>query len=332
MARTRSANGFLLLAAAVLCLAPSALALPEAGSVLIFPLYDSSPGAGTVISITNTQTGRSACPDGKLEGDVLAHFTYIDGESCSEFDRFEFLTPGDNFTVLADEHNPQGDKGFLVVLALSPSGALPVHFNHLTGQAIVVQSHLDLAWSYNAVTFQALAGDGSNPCDRTNPDLDHDWSADFDGVEYAAWPRQVSIPMFFEEGDRFGNRLYLMSTAIYYESEVSILFYNNSETQFSKTFRFGCWWEGALSDISAITTNLEGDPDETGHGTQAGWLKIRGTRARDGSGNIARDPETNDPITPAILGVFMQFIENSDFESGDVLFGSSETMNGLDLP
>jgi len=318
--------------ALVVASSTTALALPDAGSVLVFPLYDSSPGSGTVISITNTFTSRRSCGDSRLEGDVLLHFTYFNGTTCNEFDRFEFLTPGDNFTVIADEHNPEQDMGFLVVLALSPVGATPVRFNHLIGQAIVVQSQLDFAWSYNAVSFEAIAAGGADPCTRPNPDLDGDWSADFDGVEYEAIPREMAIPFFFEESERFGNRLYLMTTAYDYEAELLFLVYNNIEDQYSKTVRIPCFWSGALSDITGTAGQLGGDPEETGHNTQAGWVTIRGIRARTASGNIANDPETGQPIVPALLGVFMQFISNSDFESGDVLFGRGEPIDGLQLP
>jgi len=323
-------------AAAVVLLACSpALALPRAGSVLFFPLFDSAPGSGTVISVTNTFTGRRSCSDNRLEGDVRLHYIYFDGESCLEFDRFEFLTPGDTLTVLADDHNPEGERGYLVVIALSPTGGL-VNFNHLVGQAIVVQSGLDISWAYNAFTVEALGGDPSNPCDRVNPDSegaggDGDFRPDFDGIEYEMLTNEVAIPSFFQEDDRFDNQIALMSTAGNFEIETSFLFYNNIENVFSRTFRFDCWFAGPLSEVSAIVRDLEGDPDETGHGTQTGWASIRGRRARDGSGNTVIDPETGKAIRPAIIAVFVQRIRDTDFAAGDILFGRGEPIDGLEI-
>ena len=312
-----------------------AFAIPEAGSVLFFPLYDSAPGSGTVIAVTNTFTSRRNCSDSRLEGDVRLHYIYFDGESCREFDRFEYLTPGDTLTILADEHNPEGDRGYLIVLALSPSGGL-VNFNHLIGQAIIVQSGLDVAWSYNA--FAALAvGEVTDPCDRTNPDDtseggDRDFRADFDGVEYEMLTDEVALPTFFEEGDRFGNQLALMSTTGGYRIETSILLYNNVEDQFSRSFDFECWWTGSLSEITLAAEDLGGDPEETGHGVQTGWMTIRGRRVRDDSGGVVLDPETGEAIVPALIGVFMQRIAGTDFASGDFLYGRGDKIDGGDLP
>ena len=335
--RLFTAPFLLALAAFLVALFPgNAMALPEAGSVLFFPFYDSAPGSGTVISVTNTFTSMRQCGDNRLEGDVRLHFIYFDGDECREFNRFEFLTPGDTLTILADEHNPEGVRGYLVVIAQSPTGGL-VNFNHLIGQAIVVQSGLDVSWSYNAVTVEALAGDPSNGCDRVDPDSgaeggDDDFRADFDGVEYEMLTAEVAVPSFFEEDDRFGNMLALMSTAGDYEIEIRCLFYNNVETVFSRSFRFDCWWAGPLSDISGVVRNLGGDPDETGHNTETGWLSIEGSRVRGSSGQIINDPETGNAIKPAIIGVFMQRIEGTDFASGDFLFGRGEKIDGLDQP
>lgn len=317
-------------------LAGGAQALPEAGSILFFPIYDSAPGNGTVIAVTNTFTSMRQCPDNRLEGDVRLHFIYFNGEDCNEFNRFEFLTPGDTLTILADEHNPEGDRGYLIVIAQSPTGGM-VNFNHIIGQAIVVQSGLDVSWSYNAVTVEALAGDPSDGCDRVDPDSgaeggDDDFRADFDGVEYEMLTAEVALPTFFEEDARFGNQLALMTTAGNYEIEVRCLFYNNVETVFSRSFRFDCWWVGSLSEISGVASNLGGDPNETGHNTETGWLSIAGSRVRNGAGQTVNDPETGQPITPALIGVFMQTVEGTDFASGDFLFGRGEKIDGLDLP
>jgi hypothetical protein len=317
-------------------LGSTARAVPEAGSVLFFPLYDSAPGSGTVIAVTNTFTSRRACSDNRLEGDVRLHYTYFNGETCREFDRYEYLTPGDTFTVLADEHNPEGDRGYLIVIAQSPVGGL-LNFNHLIGQAILVQAGLDVAWSYNAFAVKALAGDASNGCDRANPDDganggDDDFRADFNGIEYEMLTAEVALPTFFEESDRFDNMLALMSTAGDYRVETTVLMYNNVEDVYSRSFDFECWWAGSLSEITLAARNLGGDPEETGHNTETGWVSIRGRRVRDGNGNIVNDRETGEPIVPALVGVFMQRILGTDFASGDFLYGRGDKIDGLDLP
>lgn len=324
-----------LAAALIACTSTVHAETPMAGSVLIFPLYDSSPGSGSIICVTNTQTSMLRCSGSDdLEGDVRLHYTYFNGETCREFDRYEYLTPGDTLCVIADDHNPEGDRGFLVVTANAPEGGRLWNFNHLIGQAIVVQSDLNFSWSYTPLSFlaQGAAGD---LCDRDDPDDllgDGDGAPDFDGVEYEQFPRELAVPTFFEEGDRFGNQLTLMSTAgDRYENEIRYLIYNNVEDPYSRTQTFTCWWSGPLSEISASASNLRGDPEELGHNTQTGWVSVRGRTLRDQAGNPVLDG-SNDVVIPPILGVFMQLVKNTDYAMGDALYGRDGTIDGLELP
>jgi hypothetical protein len=309
--------------------------VPEAGSVLVYPLFDSTPGSGTVICVTNTFTSTLRCPDDHLEGDVVVHYTYYAGDTCLEFDRYEFLTPGDTLCVIADEHNPEGEIGFLVVMARSPVDNQPLEFNHLVGQAIVVQSGLNFSWSYIPVSFLTWTN-ASAPCNRNNPDEmpqgDGDGAADFNAIEYQMFPRELAVPTFFQEDMQFGNQLTLMSTGGQdYINEVRFLLYNNIESPFSRTFEFTCWWSGPLSEISGAATRLQGDEEELGHGTQTGWVSIRGRRLKDLAGNTVRDDSGN-TVIPPLLGVFMQLVRNTDYAMGDVLYGRDGSIDGLELP
>jgi len=327
---------FLVLGLAIACAVPAPVRAeaPQAGSVLVFPLYDSRPGSGTIVCVTNTETSTLRCSDDFKQGDVSLHFTYFDGETCNEFDRYELLTPGDTLCVLADEHNPEGDMGYLVVMALSPDNRDPLHFNHLVGQAIVVQSDLNFSWSYTPFSFLAMGAAG-NLCDRTDPDLtlgDGDGGADFNGTEYQAFPRELVVPTFFEEGGRFGNQLTLMSTAgSRYRNEIRYLLYNNIEDPYSRSDEFTCWFNAPLGEISQSAANLRGDEEEIGHGTQTGWVSIRGRILRDQAGNTVRD-ESDEPVVPPILGVFAQFVNGTDYGMGDALYGRDGTVDGLELP
>ena len=48
------------------------------GSALVYPLFDSTAGAGTIICVTNTNTSRVYCPNNDhLAGDILLHFHRI---------------------------------------------------------------------------------------------------------------------------------------------------------------------------------------------------------------------------------------------------------------
>jgi len=312
------------LALALLAVAAPALAqdTDRPASVLIYPLFDSSGGTGTVVCVTNTNANRSYCPtEDHRVGDVLLHYLYIDGEDCGEFDRYEYLTPGDTLCVIASEHNPDSDRGYLVVTALDPDDEALLGFDHLVGSAIVVESDLNFLWSYRAVGMQT--GYVVEDClDVRNPDAfpgDQDGVPDYDGVEYSKFPEKLILDSFFEEGGphRFTSRLTLLATSgPSYENETQFTIWNNAETKYSRSFKFTCWWSGPLSDISAIVADLGGDEGEIGHQTENGWIEIAGSRILDLAGNPLKRADGVRNATPALLGVFMQGIESTPFAYG----------------
>jgi len=327
--------GLMALASFLLGMSQVALAQPkhlQPGSVLVFPLYDSSPGAGTVICVTNINDSRVYCPDSDFrEGDILVHYQYITGDTWREFDRFEFLTPGDTTCVIADQHNPEEEMGFLVCSAVDPQDMnRKVDFDYLIGSCIVVQSGLNFLWTYTPYSFQAEAY-SSDPCDLDSTDDDNDGAADFDGIEYNEFPRELFIDSFFQETDNFTNQLTLLTTAgSDYEVEANFLFWNNIEEKFSRSFEFTCWHQGALSEISAIVTNLGGDDSELGQGVvETGWASIAGGRILDGAGNPVLDYDDEFAVAP-LLGVFAQFISSSDFSAGHALHYRG-TLDGLEF-
>jgi len=313
-------------------LAPVASAQPvhlQPGSVLVYPLFDSSPGAGTVVCVTNTNDDNTFCPDQDFRGgDVLVHYQYIDGIDWREFDRFELLTPGDTLCVIVDDHNPEGNVGFLVVSATDPSDmSKKIDFDMLIGSAIVVQSDLNFLWSYTPYSFLGGAvGGAPTPCARAATDADADLALDFDGIEYSLFPREIFVDSFFEETGNFANALTLLTTTgPDFQAEVAFLFWNNIEQKFSRTFRFTCWHTSPLSEISQIVTDLGGDDEETGRpDTETGWASIRGTRTLDLAGN---------PVPgqiPPVLGVFNQMVTSTDFSAGHALHYTG-SLDGLEV-
>jgi len=307
-------------------------------SALIYPLFDSTPGAGTVICVTNTNKDFTYCEETDYRvGDILVHYQYIAGDDCLEFDRYEFLTPGDTLCVLADLHNPESDQGFLVVSVAEPSTGEKIFFDHLIGSAIVVQSDLNFLWSYTPYGFHASGGIDPNPCIRHETDHDGDGAMDFDGNEYAQFPESLMLDSFFEERNNFSNQLTLMSTAGQdYINEVNVWVFNNIETRYSRTLKFVCWWNGPLSEITQVVTDLQGDPEEMGHPpVETGWVKIEGNRLLDLAGNPVvyppGHPEAGDIVVPPLLGVFAQFISSTDFAAGRPLQVGHANLDGLEI-
>ncbi len=305
----------------------------EPGSALVFPLFDSAPGAGTVICVTNLNDDNVYCPTQDTRaGDVMLHYIYVADETWVEFDRFELLTPGDTLCVLADNHNPEMERGFLIVVAVDVNDmSKNIDFDYVIGSAIVVQSGLNFLWSYTPYAFEGNPN-SSDPsaCDRDATDSDGDGALDFDGDEYPYFPAELYIDSFFEEGGNFTNQLVLLTTAgANYTAEVDFLFWNNIEQKFSRSFDFQCWWTGALSDISAIVNGLGGDAEELGvNEVETGWASITPARIVDGSGNPV--PASSGYAVPPLLGVFAQFVTSTDFAAGHALHYRG-TLDGLEL-
>ena len=302
------------------------------GSLLVFPYFDSTPGSGTVVTITNLNDSGEYCPTSDTRaGDITVHFQYINGETSEEYDLFEWLTPGDTLSVIVSQHNPRMNEGFLVVTATRPyeqQGATAVDFDWLFGSAIVVQSGLDLLWSYPAYAFSGI--EESSPCDLVATDADGDGATDFDGVEYDTFPSEILIDSFFEEGASISNRLILCTTAGRTRtSEIEVYVYNNIARAHSASHEMPTFWQGALSEISYAAEALRGDPMESGLPVETGWVSIVGGRILDRSGNPVRDASGGVAKAP-ILGVFSQHVASAGFTIGQGLHFQG-SLDGLEF-
>jgi len=290
----------------------------QPGSVLIFPLYDSTPGNNTLISVTNLNESEVLCDNGLRQGDVQLHYNYF-SEVWEQSDSDEDLTPADTITVLARGHNPNPERGFLVVESRDPETNLPIDYDFLIGSAIIVNSEFDFQWAYTPYAFEGLPlgnradGAWNSACGfpiidlPTDPDFD---TLDFDGDELSFFPQTLYIDHFFGEGTpasfpgvTFSNTLHLMSTSpggpdVDDMTEVSVVGYNNNERLFSRTFRFNCYISQNLDDITNATSQAQlatgGDSDEL-LGVSYGWLRMHATN------EVARGAS---PFSHAILGVF----------------------------
>jgi hypothetical protein len=318
-----------LAALAIATIGGSVLAQPvhlQPGSVLIYPLFDSRAQSATVINLTNTNEDRANCGNGFRQGDVLAHYVYYGQEAgggiCLEFDRFENLTPADTLSVLASDHNPEGEVGFLTISANDPESGDLIDFDFLIGSAYVANAALDIMWAYTPYPFEGLGSIDTDNCGRDVIARAGD-ALLFDGSDYSAFPDVLYLDSFFEEQDGvFDNVLTLMSTSGQdYINEIDVLTWNNKEDKFSRTFKFVCHTSVELSQISAIARNLGGDEDE--FAKETGWMKFNGRAVLDLAGNPA--PTV---ATPAILGVFVQIVR-SDFTAGHALHYSGTQSTAL---
>jgi hypothetical protein len=311
--------------------AAAEVSLGQPGSVLVFPLVDSTDSGNTLITVTNTNTSERICHFPFREGDIKLAYFYVDGDSWLCTDLCEFLTPADTLTVLTNRHNPNMEQGFLIVQARDIETGLPVEFDHLVGIATVVNSDFNFEWSYLPYSFGAsFSGRGwYGECQRRL--IDDDGCIKFGNPDhegpgvsyYDPFPDELIIPRFFGEGSPdsrpgldFSNTLYLLSTMSSYpppaQTGLNILGWNNNERRFSRTFRFSCWTAVSLGDLTAAVSqdNLSagGDPEET-LGVATGWMKFESQQGPDGE-------------DVGILGVFFEQVRN-----GGTNFGTGSSLH-----
>ena len=131
-------------------LANPAVSDQKAGSVLVFPYYNSSPTgttADTLIQISNVCNGTSV--SGGVPNYSYLHLFFMKG--CSPADTYACLTPNGSLNILASVYDP-GVEGYLIAVAVDANG-VPVQNNCFIGSAYVRDDNTGFADSYGAESF-----------------------------------------------------------------------------------------------------------------------------------------------------------------------------------
>ena len=284
------------------------------GSLLLFPEFDNRQGMATLITITNV---------GGPEID--AHFVYIDGDNCQEFDRDVRLTPNDTITLITPFHNPNQERGFLYVYARDTETGEAIVHNHLIGQMMEFDGQAQGAYSYNAVAFKGIGEEGAPT------DLDNDDVRDLDGAEYDEAPDQILIPRFIAQTEGNDSDLIFvgLSGGQAFSTTVDFLIYNDNEEVFSNEYTFECWDRVSLLEISNLfgqtfLSNTDNDPTEIlgAAGREAGWIRIDGAIAQS-STTVIQDP--------AFYAVLVEYV-NATQAVSDLPFELCLQDNGALLP
>lgn len=313
---------------AILCLCcQEAFALgQEAGSLLVFPYYDSHPTALTIVTVTNTNGSTQLDPNtGFQTGTVDVRFVYVDGQSCSPESRVERLTPNDTFTFIPADHNPEaGEEGFLYAYAVDPLSGFPISFDYLIGRETVIDAEGAVSFDLHPLSF----GAGTQ-----GPD-DHFLA--LDGLEYEKMPGEVLIPRFLGQGDGLSGPSPWISMILFfnltggsqYTAVADVLIYNDNEQPFSSTVEFDCWEIMDLLEVSQATrlSFLQGtdhDPDEVTIGVvqmETGWIRIDGDIAHNYT-LVFEDP--------AIYAVQIEKQVLGSYAAAALPFEAGEQDNGL---
>ncbi len=329
----------------------------EPGSLLLFPEYNKGPGRLTVFTVTNANCDF-------FDGNVDVEFRYINGDSCLESNQKESLTPCDTITFLTNSHS-NNNKGYAyayarnssITSAVNPAG-VPIVFNHLVGQLIVVDGWSSIEYSMNAVSFKGVGEEGSST-DRENPGpvpgTIGDGIRDLDNFEYEEAPDKVYIPRFLGQDPVLNPRglhsdliLIALSGGRLFEANqitpgggttVLIHGWNDNEEMFSIEHTFDCWQKirlglvqsgdvitpvpGTLAFDQSTIGGLLDDPSEIAgwNGRDAGWFWVDGLAASSSA-------ETIDD--PAIYAVLVETVRSRS--AADLPFEYCTQPNGDLLP
>ena len=283
---------------------------PEAGSLLLYPCFDSNRGSDTIITVTNTNADFAQV--GQLyAGTVDVEFLYIQKQDCQEFNRTRRLTPNDTLSVLARLDNPNQREGYVYVFAKSPTTGAAISWNWLIGIA-QVDSAVGSAVDINPYVFKAVGAQGAAT------DVNSDGLRNLDGVEYEAAPDRILVPRFIGQGSSMTKSvgataqsvlvLINLTGAARFTAVVDFLIYNDNEEVFSAQYDFRCWKKVDLDDINGAFTqsfleSTNDNPLEQIGGAELGWFRLNGNLAYSSADSVSN---------PAILAaLFESFIGNT---------------------
>ena len=289
------------------------------GSLLVYPKYDNSSVSLTLLTVTNTSATES----------VRAHFLYINGDTCTESNAFETLTPRDTVTLVTAAHSPDPGRGYAYVYARGLTNASPITFNYLAGSSIILDGLTGSTYSMQPVVFSGETEEMSNT------DLDFDGIRDLDGSEYSRAPDQTIIPRFFGQAGGVSTAnifselvLVNLTGGRAFTTSISFLIFNDNEEAFSGEYTFYCWESVGLRNISGATRNnflknfTNNDPEEVIgiSGLEAGWILFDGGTANSVNTSIS---------DPAVL---VSLIDLGRVGSAQLPFVLGEQDNGDLLP
>ena len=285
-------------------------------SLLVYPEFDNRFGDLTLLSVTNTK------PEG---ASVEVEFVYIGrygpgGQvlDCLEFNRTETLTANDTLSLITKVHNPTQAQGFVYAFAKDPLSGAAIVYNHLVGQAVLINGIDAVQYSHDAFGFCGVGDEG------TPTDDDGDGRRDLDGFEYGQAPDEVYVPRFLGQTIDLVSELVLVNLTggAAFDATLDLLIYNDNEEAFSAQRTFRCWEKERLVVISNAFENgfLQSTahaPGEQVGAHEYGWFKI--------DGNVAYSSAVSLP-DPAFLAVLVERV--GPHAACDLPFEVGEQPNG----
>ena len=279
VSNTPTGTGFVQIAAGFY----HSLALHSDGSIVSW-----GGEADGVLADSPTGTGFTQIAGGRFHSLALAQAS--NDLDCSEFNRYEDLTPNDTLTVISSDHNPNPEQGYLRVVAVDENQD-PVGFDHLIGNAIVINGFETIEYSINAVDYRAAVAPGAAT------DVDGDGIRDLNGIEYEHTAGKIMVPRFIGQTDVNDASLLLigLSGGRKFDTTIDFLVANDNEELFSAEYTFRCWDKASLGSISPVFGNTflqlhtAHDEGESLFGGETGWFWMDGGVANSTAAGI-HDP------------------------------------------
>ncbi len=156
----------------------------KAGSLLVFPFYDTRQGSDTRLTMSNVG-----------DKDATVHMFFID-KTCAQSDFFICLTPNASFTELISTFDPE-NNGHILALAVDRTTGAPIAYNGLIGNEFI-----------NNATYCDTFGAEAFWANENTPINQADWTATLKfGSTYDAVPSQLTAEIQ-SPVDAIGQRIY----------------------------------------------------------------------------------------------------------------------------
>jgi hypothetical protein len=216
-------------------------------------------------------------------------------------------------------------RGYVLAWAVDPVTGAEIHWNHLKGDAVIVNYANQAAWEYNAYSFQALMGSHGSETDPNSPGV-----LNLNGVEYDSCFSQLLLDFYAVGSTALSRRavagspnlpvtvntdltLFPVDRDLRQETEGPVTtkakfdIWNQNEHKFSNTERcITCWDQALLSNYEAPNHFLLGNLQ-----TNKGKARIEGLASQecdvdfDPSDGLALGEDPRDTVSQdaALLGV-----------------------------
>jgi len=299
------------------------------GSILLFPLVDTSEGNLSLVSITNTNSSQrfiSGMPYREGQVDLLLRYIYSDGSVVENVSRMD---AGGVYSFFAQSHAGRVHTGYLYVIARDPFTGEAIDFDFLLGSSLILDLNSQAGFGLDSIAFKALAKEnnsptGISPLGHVYSDIGKDGAFYLDGNEFSATYDSVSVPMLFEEipGVIETELVVLTTLPVNYRIDVRIELFNNNESSFEVPMSFQVWKKsnfGAISEV-AKTPNLNG-VNPTGE-IRTGWARIQATHAVDMTTGQAI-------LSPGIMGCYLTRSRKGHLGCASLLVGSKARSGGV---